>query len=256
MLTFFGQSKLLCLPSLLPRYLNNDYQDKIFILKNVTESNAIFEHQPLFASSQVVNEQLDSLKKWRLTKKEPTMMCPQQLCTARLPHNVDFVKKDIEKAVVSHLLMEAYMSNKLDDDSLLGFAAHPSNLFLMKKVKKKELKLYPIGTCSAVPEKDQAKTLEKTKNVVVWFNKRPYLIQPFKNLTSFTKPETGTLCPFFWVKSSEKQEEINLQTAWVTHKGLQIPILENDDPIQAQAILLKSSGQQPQGPPAKKARST
>lgn len=234
--------------------MNNDYQDKIFILKSVNDSEAIFEHQPLFTATELVKEQLDSLKMWRLTKKEPTMMCPQQLCTSRLPHNVDIVTKEIEKVTVTHLLMEAYMNNKLADDNLLGFTSHPSNLFVMKKVNKKALKLYPLGTCSAVPEKDQAKFLENTKNVVVWFNKKPYVIQPFKNLASFTKPDAGTLCPYFWVKNSEKEEDINLQTTWVNHRGLQIPILENGEPIQAHAVLLKSSGKSPQGPPAKKAK--
>lgn len=177
------------------RYLNSDYPDKIFTLQALDNSEAIFELKPLFTASEVVKEQLDSLKKWRPTKKEPTIMCPQQLCTPRLPHNVDTVQKEIEKAIVNQLLMEAYMKNKLADDSLVGFALHPSNLFVMKKLKKKELKLYPLGTCSAAPEQDQANFLEKTKNVVVWFNGKPYLIQPFKNLSSFTKPESGTFLP-------------------------------------------------------------
>ena len=239
------------------RYLNSDYPDKIFILQALDDSEAIFEHKPLFTASEIVKEQLDSLKKWRPTKKEPTIMCPQQLCTSRLPHNVDTVQKEIEKAIVNQLLMEAYMNNKLADDSLVGFALHPSNLFVMKKLKKKELKLYPLGTCSAAPEKDQANFLEKTKNVVVWFNEKPYLIQPFKNLSSFTKPESGTLCPYFWVKSTEAEEDINLQTAWVNHKGLKIPTLQNEDAIQAHTVLLKSSGQQPKGAPkAKKAKTS
>ena len=221
----------------------------------MNDSEAIFEHKPLFSATELVKEQLDALKKWRLTKKEPTIMCPQQLCTSRLPHNVDTVQKEIEKATVTQLLMDAYMSNKLADESLVGFASHPSNLFVMKKVKQKALKLYPLGTCSAVPEKDQAKFLEKTKNVVVWFNQKPYVINPFKNLSSFTKSDSGSLCPYFWVKSTEEEENINLQTSWVNHKGLVLPILENEEAIQAHTVLLKSSGQQVLGPPkAKKAR--
>ena len=99
--------------------------------------------------------------------------------------------------------------------------------------------------------------MEKTKNVVVWFNEKPYLIQPFKNLSSFTKPESGTLCPYFWVKSTEAEEGINLQTVWVNHKGLKIPTLQNEDAIQAHTVLLKSSGQQPKGAPkAKKAKTS
>lgn len=230
--------------SLLPRYVNTDHQEKIFILKSVTDSEAVFEHQPLFAPSVVVKDQLSALKKWKLTKKEPSMLCPESLCIARLPQNVKSVQKDIEKATATQLLMEAYMGNKVADESLLAFANYPSNLFLMKKAKKKEVRLFPLGTLSAVAEQDKAKILEKTKNVVVYFQENPYLIQPFKTLSSFTNPEAGTLCPFFWVKTSEDLQKINLQTTWITHKGLKIPILENDEALPAQTLLLKSSGPQ------------
>ena len=251
---FLPNAALIFFLSLLPRYVNSDYQEQIFILKSVTDSEAVFEHQPLFAPSVVVKDQLSVLKKWKLTKKEPTMLCPEQLCIARLPHNALSVQKDFEKATATQLLMEAYMSNKVADESLLAFASHPSNLFLMKKAKKKEVRLYPIGTLSAVVEQDKAKTLQKTKNVVVWFQDNPYLIQPFKNLSSFTKSEAGTLCPFFWAKSSEEADKINLQTTWINHKGLKIPILENDEALPAQTLLLKCSGQQSQEPPAKKSK--
>lgn len=203
-----------------------------------------------------MKDQLSSLKKWKLTKKEPTMLCPESLCKERLAHNVLAVQKDIEKATATQLLMEAYMSNKVADESLLAFASHPSNLFLMKKAKKKEVKLYPLGTLSAVAEPEKAKILEKTKNVVVYYKEKPYLIQPFKSLSSFTNPEAGSLCPFFWVKTSEDADKINLQTTWVNHKGLKIPVLENDEALPAQTLLLKSSGPQSQGPPAKKAKVT
>ena len=239
-----------------PRYSHSDHLDKVFILADLNDTEATFEHRPLFDSAEQVKEKLDSLKKWKPTKKEPTMMCPQHICISRLPHNVDIVKKEIDKTMATHLLMQAYMSHKVADESLLGFATHPSNLFLLKKIKKKDLKLYPFGNCLPVAEKDQTKVFENTKNVLVWFKDKPYLVQPFKNLSSFTKPEAGTLCPYFWVKSSEEEEEINLQTVWVNFQGLQIPTLQNEDAIPEHSVLLKSSEQQPHEPPAKKARSS
>ena len=92
----------------------------------ISDSEAVFEHQPLFAPPLpvVVKDQLSSLKKWKLTKKEPTMLCPQSLCKERLAHNVLVVQKDIDKAAATQLLMEAYMSNKVEDESLLAFAKH------------------------------------------------------------------------------------------------------------------------------------
>ena len=80
-------------------------------------------------------------------------------------------------------------------------------------------------------------------------------MQAFKAFSSFTKPDTeaGTLCPYFWVKSCDDQEEVNLQKSWTVYKGLKIPILENGEMIEGQTVLLKSAEQLEQ-PPAKKGK--
>ncbi|CAK9113132.1 Uncharacterized protein SCF082_LOCUS52448 [Durusdinium trenchii] len=237
------------------RYCNSEYPDQLLVLKSLDDHKATFEHRPLFGEALVVHEDLDSLRKWKATKKDVTTMCPKAVCIARLPHNLDMVQKEMDKAQATALLMEAYMTNKPNDDTLLAFTCHPANLVLMKNVKKKQLKLYPMGTCSFIPAKEQETFLEKTKNAVVWYKEKPYQVQAFKAFSSFTKPDTeaGTLCPYFWVKSCDDQEEVNLQKSWTVYKGLKIPILENGEMIEAQTVLLKSAEQLEQ-PPAKKGK--
>lgn len=239
------------------RYTHHDYPDQIFILKAVDDKKATFQHVPLFADALVVTEELTSLKKWRATKKEPTALCPAKLTTDRLPHNLEMVQKEVDKVQATALLMEAYMNNKVGD-GVLAFVSNPSNLAVLKKVKKKEIKLFPMGTCSLVPVKDQTKILEKAKHCVAWYKTKPYQIQPFKSFNNFAKPEeTGTLCPYYWVRSSGDDEEINLKMAWVEYRGLHIPILENEEPIEPKTLLLKSSDPDEvfaKGPPAKKAK--
>ena len=124
------------------RYCNSEYPDQLLVLKSLDDHKATFEHRPLFGEALVVHEDLDSLRKWKATKKDVTTMCPKAVCIARLPHNLDMVQKEMDKAQATALLMEAYMTNKPNDDTLLAFTCHPANLVLMKNVKKKQLKLY------------------------------------------------------------------------------------------------------------------
>ena len=243
-------------PSSWPRYTHPDHGDKAFVLKKLEDSGATFEHKPMFAALEAHVAELASLKKWKATKKECPLLCPTDLASARLAHNYDIVLQEGDKMQANALLMEAYMSNK-QDATLLGFTAHPSNLVSLKKIKVKGLKLYPLGTCTVAQEKDHEKYVEKCKATVVWYKKIAYQVQPFKAMVNFQKPDSGTLCPFFWVKAieaDEMTEEINMSTTWVDYKGLQIPVLVNEEAVEQHTLLLKTSEVVPQLPPAKKAR--
>lgn len=235
--------------------MHPDHGDKIFFLVHMDDTGAKFQHTPLFGN--VVEEMVDlaCLKKWKMTKKDPQKFCPPQLTCERLPHKCEIVLKEAERMKVNALLMEAYMANKPAEDDLLGFTCHPAAIFALKKIKKKELKLLPLGTCVPVLEKDYDKIVNKGKAVVVWFAQKAYQVQPFKALTNFEKPDSSSiLCPFFWVKASEKQDAINMSASWMEMKGLQIPVLENSDGVKQQTLLRKAADVIVQQPPAKKAK--
>ena len=201
-------------------------------------------------------QDLASLKQWKHTKRETTQLCPPALCAQRMAYNFPSVQKEADKMYVNAILMEAYMTNKLKEDDMVSFTLHPNNLVLMKKAKKKELRFFPAGTCTAVPEKDLEKIVEKNKATLVWYKNKPFNVQPFKAVTSLEKPENGIFCPFFWAKASEEASEINLATGWVDFKQLKIPVLENPDGISPQTLLFKSTEEHLElEPPAKKAKS-
>ena len=239
------------------RYLCSQlYPDQVFVLHSIDENGAHFEHKPLFGSVVKHSEPLETLKQWKVTKKEMTQLCPPSLCQERLPHNSTMVRQEAERMQVNALLMEAYMANKPDSDDLLNFTCHPSNLVLMKKVKKKALQLFPVGPCSLVQKKDLHNILEKGKAVLVWWGDIPYQVQPFKTMGNFNKPDTdnGILCPFFWVKGSEDESTTNMTLSWVEFKHLKIPVLENQEAIPAETLLLRPDEGIAQEPPAKKAK--
>ena len=81
----------------------------------------------------------------------------------------------------------------------------------------------------------------------LWFGTRRLLIE---------KPDSGSLCPFFWVKAAEKPELVNMSTAWIDFKGLQIPVLQNDGAVEQHTVLLKAPETVAQLPPAKRAKTS
>ena len=226
------------------------------MLTKLEDSGATFEHKPLFSPVQAHVASLDSLKAWKATKKECPVLCPPALTAQRLAHKYDAVLREGDKMETNALLMEAYMSNKLQDAALLGFTAHPFNLVSLKKIKSRGLKLFPLGTCTLVQEKDYEKYVEKSKGIVVWYKKVAYHVQPFKAMQNFEKPDSGSLCPFFWVKAAEKPELVNMSTAWIDFKGLQFPVLQNDGAVEQHTVLLKAPETVAQLPPAKRAKTS
>ena len=177
-------------PSALPpsgRYCNAAFEDKIFVLSSLEDDGATSHHKPLFGDVLEHKENLDALKQWKPTKKESQSLCDQQLCIQRLPQNYEVTLKDIDKIQANALLVEAYMKNITKDDSMLGFTQHPSNLVLLKKAKKKEIRLFPVGLCSAVADKDLQQVLDKGKQVLVYYKEKAFAVQPSKALANFSK---------------------------------------------------------------------
>jgi hypothetical protein len=222
------------------RYIHPDHEDKIFVLSSLEDTGATFQYTPLFGNAVDPTESLDARNKWRPTKKENQSLLDQQLCIQRLPHKYELVLKDMERIEVNALLVDAYKQNLPKDDAMIGFTQHPSNVVLLKKAKKKEITLFPLGQCSAVADKDLQQVLNKGKQVLVYYNGKAYAIQPFKTWTSFQKADSGCLCPYFFVRACEDEEDARLATTWVDHQGLKIPVLQNQGPLEAHTLLYKA----------------
>lgn len=179
------------------RYTHADHEGKIFVLFSLGNDGAKFQFKPLFGDALEVSESLDALKKWKPTKKENQSLHDQQLCIPRLPHHYDLVLKEMEKMEVNALMVQAYKQNIPKDDAMIGFTQHPSNVVLLKKAAKKQVRLFPLGHCSAVADKDLPSVVEKGKQTLVYYKGKGFAVQPFKTLTNFDKPDSGCLCPYF-----------------------------------------------------------
>ena len=167
-----------------------------------------------------------------------TQLCDAQVALAKLPENSQVIKDEWNKIQISHLLFEAYMTFAQHAQAV-AFAIHPTGLLCNKKLKKKELQLYPLGAVSKL--KDQSK-LDSSKGMYVRWKGEAWSLQPYKSFTAFEKPQDpGILCPFTFVKSTEDSKLVNMALVETDFKGLTIPMLENTIALDKDAWLYRQA---------------
>jgi len=220
------------------KYCHKDHGDKIFVLKELSDVACKFVHTPISGNPVEVECEFKDCKQWKKTKKDMTQLCDAQVALAKLPENSQVIKDEWNKIQISHLLFEAYMTNA-QHAKAVAFAIHPTGLLCNKKLKKKELQLYPLGAVSKL--KDQSK-LDSSKGLYVRWKGEAWSLQPYKSFTAFDKPQDpGILCPFTFVKSTEDSKLVNMALVETDFKGLTIPMLENTIAVDKDAWLYRKA---------------
>ena len=198
----------------------------------IEDDGAFFVHVPIFGRPVEVKANLDALNEWKKTKKEPHVLLDSNIVKKRLPHNAPVVADEVLKAEAQHLLFQAYQHSSKPSEDQLGFAYNPHGLVCLKKVKKKQLQLYPIGLLG--------KFKEGSKATYVVFHGMKFSVTPLKTWNPNMKSEDpGMLCPYFAVKSIDDTDCVNLNSTWVQYQGLHLPILENQDGLDEETYLYK-----------------
>ena len=55
-----------------------------------------------------------------------------------------------------------------------------------------------------------------------------------------TRPKaTEIIVPFFWVKTTGKEDEVSMNIVWKTMEGMKVPVLMNTKKLSAQTLLLQ-----------------
>ena len=225
--------------------------DKIYILQELTDTHCIFVNRPIFGDCVRVECEFKDAKQWKKTKKDVTQLCDAKLALQKVPENSAAIADDWDKTQITYLLFQAYMECSKGVDSV-AFAAHPTGLVSTKKLKKKDLQLYPIG--NVVKMKDQSK-LDTSKGLYVKWKGQAWTLQPYKTFTSFDKPEeTGILCPYMFVKTADEDDAVNMALSEVNYKGLTIPMLENPAIVKEHCWLYRGGASDDGLPPKKKAK--
>lgn len=236
-------------------YTHRDYKDQVFTMEGIKDGCGVFKHVPLFGETLEVVASVEELKDWKSTKKEMCQLCPRDVIKDRLPEACPLVLDEWDKMCASYLLAEAYKENNKANVDMVAFTKFPNGLLALRKLKVKELQLYPVGTLAKVKDQHKTDDLLAKGAILVKFKGVAYQVQGFKAYNPIKSEEAGVVCAYFYVKATEDEQEANLQVIWKTYKDLIIPVLENPKQVAEQTPLLKGKDVSAT-PPAKKARKT
>ena len=97
---------------------------------------------------------------------------------------------------------------------------------------------------------------KKTNGVVVQYRTEKFSVHPFKACGKFDMQAEGMLVPFYFVQSTDEEQEVNMEIKLVNYQGLQIPALSNPAAMEQHTLLVRATdddgSKSIQGPPAKK----
>ncbi|CAK9087331.1 unnamed protein product [Durusdinium trenchii] len=232
-------------------YMHKDYKEQVFALEGIKDGCGVFKHVPLFGETLEVVASVEELKDWKSTKKEMCQLCPRDVIKDRLPEACPLVLDEWDKMCASYLLAEAYKENNKANVDMVAFTKFPNGLLALRKLKVKELQLYPVGTLAKVKDQHKTDDLLAKGAILVKFKGVAYQVQGFKAYNPIKSEEAGVVCAYFYVKATEDEQEANLQVIWKTYKDLIIPVLENPKQVAEQTPLLKGKDVSAT-PPAKK----
>ncbi|CAK9100239.1 unnamed protein product, partial [Durusdinium trenchii] len=230
-------------------YTHKEYKEQV--LDGIKDGCGVFKHVPLFGETLEAVASMEELKDWKSTKKEMCRLCPRDVIKDRLPEACPLVLDEWDKMCASYLLAEAYKENNKANVDMVALTKFPNGLLALRKLKVKELQLYPVGTLAKVKEQHKTDDLLAKGATLVKFKGVAYQAQGFKAYNPIKSEEAGVVCAYFYVKATEDEQEANLQVIWKTYKDLLIPVLENPKPVAEQTPLLKGKDVSAT-PPAKK----
>ena len=201
---------------------------KVFQLLSVDDQKAFFQHRAILAD-QPENVDVDhqDLKFWKVTKNKMPMQCPLPIAQMHMPGLV--VQQDFEKLQVSMVLHQAYTAHQVKPDQV-SFSIYPSGCYTLQPVKKKALKLIPLGMVT------KAKQDAKLKVAIHHFGK-VWATSPYSQNNKFVEDEKTCLIPFWWVQKGTS-DAYNMQWSHVTQDGIKIPCLTNETPLEKNEALI------------------
>ena len=203
-------------------------------LKEVKDTGFVFVHKPFFEAEEETTVALEDLKQWKKYKGAAPVLCEAEEAKKLVVQNSAFFKSEMHKYLVQSSLLEAVNKNGIDE-TMLAFTTGPTGVWAKKNLRAKQLKLYPSGTVSKVKDgKIQGK-------VVATFEGSSFTVSSYRVNTDFAE-DKDVLDAFFWVKSNEDEDMVNMQMATANdHLGVVLPYLTNSKAIKAGEQLLALS---------------
>ncbi|CAE7392483.1 unnamed protein product [Symbiodinium sp. CCMP2592] len=208
------------------KYVHADYPDKIFVFAGLENDEAKFVHTPLFASPDIVMTSPEHFKKWKVTRLPvPSVLAADE--SVKFTYGGSAVLNDAKiLADGQQQLFQIFADQNTGDSSCLHFI-HPT---------AEKLRLIPLANMT------RAKEGQKLSLWVEW-NGNKYQLSPFPQLKDFGEQpkKTDTIVPFYWIKTTSSEEEVNMVVQWKTVAGMKLPMLVNNKKVAKHTMLMQAS---------------
>ena len=242
---------LLFVNSVLRYCYPKEHGQKPFQLTKVNDDNVTMAHSALFQSPEEIHVVFADLKKWKVTKSQMPLLCPEETARLSLPEQHSTCQEELTRLSVANALHACYQCHALAPKQV-AFALYPMALYTQQSFKKKQLKLVPLGTVTKAKEGLQSKLRIQCQGMA-------FTICAWKQSTDFN--DEHCLVPFFGAKPATEEEAVTLEWSHVAQDSISIPILTNPEALGKHQLLLypkesqekETSGDTKQ-PPKKKSR--
>ncbi|CAE6944963.1 unnamed protein product [Symbiodinium sp. CCMP2592] len=210
------------------KYVHADYPDKIFVFAGLENDEAKFVHTPLFASPDIVMTSPEHFKKWKVTRLPvPSVLAADE--SVKFTYGGSAVLNDAKiLADGQQQLFQIFADQNTGDSSCLHFI-HPTAVYTSESFAKKKLRLIPLANMT------RAKEGQKLSLWVEW-NGNKYQLSPFPQ-----PKKTDTIVPFYWIKTTSSEEEVNMVVQWKTLAGMKLPMLVNNKKVAKHTMLMHAS---------------
>ncbi|CAE7031083.1 unnamed protein product [Symbiodinium sp. CCMP2592] len=217
------------------KYVHADYPDKIFVFAGLENDEAKFVHTPLFASPDIVMTSPEHFKKWKVTRLPvPSVLAADE--SVKSTYGGSAVLNDAKiLADGQQQLFQIFADQNTGDSSCLHFI-HPTAVYTSESFAKEKLRLIPLANMT------RAKEGQKLSLWVEW-NGNKYQLSPFPQLKDFGEQpkKTDTIVPFYWIKTTSSEEEVNMVVQWKTVAGMKLPMLVNNKKVAKHTMLMQAS---------------
>ncbi|CAE7681438.1 unnamed protein product [Symbiodinium sp. KB8] len=214
------------------KYMHTDYPDKVFVFTGLENDEAQFVHTPLYGSPETVLVPPNLFKKWKATRVAVPRIFSQDVADGFMYGKSSVLAEAELLAEAQQMLFTLYKAHNSGDSGNLDIVS-PTALYTSGNFPVQKLKLLPLASLSK--PKDESKL-----TLYVEWKGAKYQLSPWPQVKDFDEPKaTEIIVPFFWVKTTGKEDEVSMNIVWKTMEGMKVPVLMNTKKLSAQTLLLQ-----------------
>ncbi|OLQ15011.1 hypothetical protein AK812_SmicGene792 [Symbiodinium microadriaticum] len=226
------------------KYMHTDYPDKVFVFTGLENDEAQFVHTPLYGSPETVLVPPNLFKKWKATRVAVPRIFSQDVADGFMYGKSSVLAEAELLAEAQQMLFTLYKAHNSGDSGNLDIVS-PTALYTSGNFPVQKLKLLPLASLSKPKDESKLTLYVEWKGAKYQLSPWPqvkdfdeFLAWNFRDV-GFRPKATEIIVPFFWVKTTGKEDEVSMNIVWKTMEGMKVPVLMNTKKLSAQTLLLQ-----------------